>query len=889
MTEPLIAAPALVMADVISTSPPDTSALARRWRLGALLAAAHGARLSTRIVLTSLGMLLLLQTTGFGVIRASIERNARATLSEELAVGQRVWRRLLDQRAQKLALGASMLAADDAFRAAVVGHDTVPIGQALDKHSRRVGATTMALLDPALALRASGGNADAAMQATLRQLSQAMGSRNDAVAVVGQQGYQFAMVPIKTQAGHGTALVGWVVMGQAMDQSLIDDMHSLSGLQAALTVTPAAGQAMSTADAATLVITSLPVQAQPALSARANAATDGARRRLSGPIVFNQMKGSVNGEVDLAGQPYIAMSQRIDGDIGGAVHVMVLRALADATAPFAELQLLLALITAGGLVLFGLGSAWTARRVARPLQSLVDASERFASGDYAQALDHLGRADEIGELARALDHMRLNIGQQRAEIYRLAYWDRLTGLPNRLQFRDAVERAIAQAVIPGQRDSRQAGDAESAASPAAAPPALAVMMLDLDRFKHVNDVLGHAFGDRLLRAVTERLQSVAREGDTVARLGGDEFALLLPHSDAAQALGVARRIAANFEQALHLDDHIVDLSAGIGIASWPAQARDVDTLLSHAEAAMYMAKQHTAGAQVYDPSRVKDTDQTVSLLSELRHALEHDELRLYLQPKIDLRGASTLGAEALVRWQHPTRGLLAPAHFVPFAEQTGFIRQVTLWMFAEVARQQSVLHSIGIHKVSVNLSTRDLHDQDLPDKLDALLQQYGAQAKGLCLEITESAMMEDPKRAEATLNRLAERGYTLSIDDFGTGYSSLAYLKRLPVRELKIDRSFVMGMAKDKDKDDAMIVRSTIDLAHNLGLRVVAEGVENATVLAQLELLDCDEAQGYHIARPMPAADIRSWVAIWNAKRPGLNATVSSSWPGAGELMAASV
>ena len=884
MTELPIVAPAQAEAGIVGAPPVLTAAPARLGRLGVrlgqLVARAHGARLSTRIVFTSLGMLLLLQATGFGVIRASIERNARVTLSEELAVGERVWRRLLDQRAQKLAQGASMLAADDAFRAAVVGHDTARIGHALHKHSQRVGATTMALLDPALALRASGSNADAEMRGTLRQLSQAMGSHNDTVAVVGQQAYQFAMAPIKTQAGQGTTVVGWVVMGQAMDQSLVDDMHSLSGLQAALTVTPGGG-------AATLAITSLPVQAQPELVARANAEADGARRGPSGPIVFNQMKGAVNGQVDLAGQPYIAMSQRIDGDIGGAVHVMVLRALADAVAPFSELQLLLALITAGGLLLFGLGSAWTARRVARPLQSLVDASERLASGDYEQPLDHLGRADEIGELARALDHMRLNIGQQRAEIHRLAYWDRLTGLPNRLQFRDAVERAIARAEMSSPRALRQGTCADSPAGLAPAPPALAVLMLDLDRFKHVNDVLGHAFGDRLLRAVTERLHSVAREGDTVARLGGDEFALLLPQSDADQALGVARRIAASFEQALRLDDHMVDLSAGIGIASWPAQASDVDTLLSHAEAAMYAAKQHTAGAQVYDPGRVKNTDQTVSLLSELRHALEHNELRLYLQPKIDLRGASTLGAEALVRWQHPTRGLLPPAQFVPFAEQTGFIRQVTLWMFAEVARQQSVLQSIGIQKVSVNLSTRDLHDQDLPDKLDALLSQYGAQAKGLCLEITESAMMDDPKRAEATLNRLSERGYTLSIDDFGTGYSSLAYLKRLPMRELKIDRSFVMGMAKDTD--DAKIVRSTIDLAHNLGLRVVAEGVENAAVLAQLELLDCDEAQGYHIARPMPAADIRGWVVIWNAKRPGLNATVSASWPGAGDLTAVSV
>ncbi len=849
----------------------DTPALATpsrsRWsrlapRAARLLALVHGTRLSTRIVWTSLGMLMLLQAIGFGVIRANIEGHARASLRTELAAGDQAWQRLMQQRALRLAQAASLLAADDAFRAAVVGRDTAPISLALERHGQRIGAATLALLDPALGLRASAGLAGAEMQAVLRQLPQAMGSRNDAVGVVEQQAYQFAMVPVQNPAVQGTALLGWLVASQAMDQALVNEMHGLTGLHSALTVRPAA-------NTRTLAVSSLPMPSQHALARQAGDATSGA----------------IEGEIELQGQAYLATSQRMAGDVGGAVHLVVLRALADALAPFAELQWLLALTTAGGLVLFGVGSGWTARRVARPMQSLVDASERLASGDYGQAPDHLGRADEIGEVARALDHMRLNIGRQRSEIHRLAYWDRLTGLPNRLQFRGAVERAIAQATAAGQSALRQVAATASGPGSAPAPMPLAVLMLDLDRFKHVNDVLGHGFGDLLLRAVTERLQSVAREGDTVARMGSDEFALLLPCSDAAQALGVARRIAASFERALLLDGHMVDLSAGIGIASWPAHADDVDTLLSHAEAAMHLAKEHTAGAQVYDPVQDQNTAHTVSLLSELRHALEHDELRMYLQPKIDLRGAGTLGAEALVRWQHPSRGLVPPLEFVPFAEQTGFIRQVTLWIFTEVVRQQAMLQSLGIQKVSINLSTRDLQDPDLPDKLDALLTLYGAQASGLCLEITESAMMVDPKRAETTLNRLAERGYTLSIDDFGTGYSSLAYLKRLPVRELKIDRSFVMGMTKDNN--DAAIVRSTIDLAHNLGLRVVAEGVENAAVLAQLERLNCDEAQGYHIGKPMPAADIHSWVAIWNAKRPGQVAALSAGQPQTADWAAA--
>jgi EAL domain-containing protein (putative c-di-GMP-specific phosphodiesterase class I) len=301
----------------------------------------------------------------------------------------------------------------------------------------------------------------------------------------------------------------------------------------------------------------------------------------------------------------------------------------------------------------------------------------------------------------------------------------------------------------------------------------------------------------------------------------------------------------------------VDLSAGIGIAAWPEDAEDADTLLSRSEIAMYAAKRKLSGALRYDASIDSSSAQTLSLLTELRHAVEHNELKLYLQPKVPLHGQSGWAAEALVRWQHPQRGLVPPMQFIPFAEQTGFVRQLTLWMFEEVARFLAAAQLVGVLRVSVNLSTRDLLDPELSERLGAILQRYSVAASSFCLEITESAIMDDPQRAEAMLNRLSEQGFKLSIDDFGTGYSSLAYLKRLPVDELKIDKSFVMGM--EAGEDDAMIVRSTIDLAHNLGLTVVAEGVENAAILERLRALACDEAQGYHISRPVPAQEFLAW------------------------------
>ncbi len=355
-----------------------------------------------------------------------------------------------------------------------------------------------------------------------------------------------------------------------------------------------------------------------------------------------------------------------------------------------------------------------------------------------------------------------------------------------------------------------------------------------------------------------------RQGDVVARLSGDEFALLLPGSDAQDALLVAERVAEIFQHPLILDDHTVDLAAGFGVACWPTHAGDADTLISRAEVAMYTAKRKTSAALIYDPAIDAGSALTLSLLSELRRALENEELRLFLQPKIALSGprsGAMVGAEALVRWQHPTRGMVPPMQFIPFAEQTGFVRQLTLWMLEATAQQWPMLRSLGITRVSVNLSTRDLLDQELPAKLDRILQCHGMPACTLCLEITESAIMDEPQRAEATLNTLSSSGFKSSIDDFGTGYSSLAYLKRLPVDELKIDKSFVMAM--ESDEDDAKIVRSTIDLAHGLGLTVVAEGVETAAVLARLAQLDCDEAQGHHMVRPMPAAEMPAFAQRW--------------------------
>jgi len=525
------------------------------------------------------------------------------------------------------------------------------------------------------------------------------------------------------------------------------------------------------------------------------------------------------------------------------VRAIVLSSLDDVRATYLHMKHTLLALSVLGVVAFGVVGVITARHLTRPLRKLSSSAEKLKRGDYDSQVPS-GYDGEIGELAESFETMRQALQDRDGQIRRLATRDRLTDLPNRDRFRQDLRQALERA---GRKPT-------------------SVLMLDMDRFKHVNDQLGHRFGDGLLKAVAERLRNHAKghARAVLARLGGDEFGLLLPRTDTAEAHRLAQRILADFERPIQLDGHKVDLSAGIGIACAPEHGQDVDALLSRAELAMYAAKQRRAGAVIYQRELDPESGSSLTLLGELRQAVDQGELRLFLQPKVSLRSGKVVGAEALVRWEHPVRGVLPPRGFVPFAEQTGFVRLLTGWMLEEVTRTARQLADLGLDlKLSVNLSTRDLMDQALPERFEALIEQHGVAPDRLVLEITESAIMDDPRRAQMTLERLHGMGLRLSIDDFGTGYASLAYLKALPVDELKIDRSFVQDM--ERDGHDAKIVSSTIELAHSLGLTVVAEGVEDVAAWHHLANLGCDEVQGHLVARPMPADLFPGWASGWQA------------------------
>jgi diguanylate cyclase (GGDEF)-like protein len=428
-----------------------------------------------------------------------------------------------------------------------------------------------------------------------------------------------------------------------------------------------------------------------------------------------------------------------------------------------------------------------------------------------------------------------------------ALHDALTDLPNRTLFHDRVQQALTSA----RREHVPA----------------AVMIMDLDRFKEVNDTLGHASGDELLKQVGVRLSRTLRESDTVARLGGDEFGVLLPKVlDAEAAVAVARKLRTTLEEPFTIHGLALQMEASIGIALFPDHGTDVQSLLQRADVAMYVAKEHPAGCEVYTRERDDYSPDRLTLLTELRRAIDRGELVLHYQPKADLRTGDIHGVEALVRWNHPERGMIPPDEFIPAAQKTGVIGPLTMFVLDEALRQCRTWALQGMELcVAVNLTTRNLLDVHLPDTIGELLARWEVPARLLELEITESTILADPVRAMQILSRLDAMGIRLAIDDFGTGYSSLAYLKRLPVDELKIDKSFILGM--EDSENDAVIVRSTIDLGRNLGLRVVAEGVESGKAWSRLSQLGCNVAQGYYLSRPVPAAQLTDWLLERGAAR----------------------
>lgn len=774
-------------------------------------------KLRTRIVVFYAALLGVLQLLAFVLVNAANTTNAQQKIDAELQTGERIFARLIDQKFERLVESARVLAADFAFREAITTNDTQTVQSALANHSARIKADRMMLisLDGKVLADTLGaiGKGDPFAHPSLLEDARVNGT-SSSIELSGEHAYQLVVVPVLAPTP-----IARVVLGFVVDNSLAHDLKQITSLDVSFVKR----------EKSELSMLATTLDKSPAKTLLAEMTKKGDVARIGSGESEQQLK------IISLEQPTIHQES--------STHVIAVlqRSVSAATAVFDKLQNTLLALGIGSLLVSLVGSAFIARNITKPLDALADSAVRIQGGDYTTPIA-VNRKDEIGALAGGFDQMREGIAVREQEIMRLAYEDSLTGLPNRALFNKWLN------------DACRSGNTAT------------IIVMDVDRFKAVNDALGHGVGDHVLREVAQRLRAFTANEGTVARLGGDEFAILFSESSSANTLQTARRLYELFDEPIVYQDQPLDVRASMGIATFPEHGNDAGMLLRHADIAMYVAKRNKLGYAIYDPQHDSHRQEHLSMLSDLRRAVENDELQLYYQPKISVVNEEIGEVEALLRWQHPTRGFVSPNEFIPFAEQTGYIKVLTQWVLKEAIRQCGEWLQFGMPlRVSVNVSTRDLLDRDLITTISELLAAHQAPADLLCIEITESGVMDDPAAARKVMQQLHRLGVHLSIDDYGTGYSSLSYIAQLPVDELKIDRSFVSNLATDSVS--AAIVRSTIELGHNLGLKVVAEGVENVEAMNALKELNCDSVQGFFFSKPVSASKLESWLQEMAHKR----------------------
>ena len=769
-------------------------------------------RSSFQARVASVLILLLLVVIGalYFSVKAATGDAVRSQAKAQLDVGARVFERLLDVRGRRLADGVQLLAADFGFRDAVASGDSATMRSVLLNHGRRINASDMILLGMDGKVLAS--TLDAVPEGSIFRFDQALrdARRNrQAMLIVPLQGQPHLLVEAPVLA---PLPIARVVMGFSMDAAFAEELHSLSNLQVSFLAIDGQqpGELVSTQP--TLLRDSIVALMRADSGRRGVATTEHLEHSfLSQSLVLasddqGQVLALLQSPLDAAMQAFVPLDEKILG--------------------IALIALLASLI--GALLL--------ARGVSRPVQALALAAERIGQGDYHTPV-LLERSDELGRLAHAVNSMQSGIAEREHQLAHNVLHDRLTGLPNRALAMERLGSAIAL------------------------HRPVAVIYLGIDNLRAASETAGLDAVDQLLLGISRRLQAALRPGDTLAHLIADEFLLLLDGAGSDEAVGMADQLQQLLLRPQRINGHDLALDCRLGIAAYPADGESAHTLLERAAIAMKDAAQMPGRLQVYEQGRDLAHRRQITLIRDLRHAPNQGQLLLHYQPKLDIRQGHVRQAEALLRWQHPQFGMVSPAEFIPLAERTGSIQLLTQWVIEEGIRQLCEWNRRGLYlQLSLNISADDLLGDELAHRVSALLRRYNLPAEQLLFEITESAVMREPEKALKVLHLLRDCGISLSVDDFGTGYSSLAHLKRLPVQELKIDQSFVRNL--DETSEDAVIVRSTIEMSHNLGLKVVAEGVEYAHSLRLLERWQCDTAQGYLISRPLSADAFEAWVAL---------------------------
>ena len=766
-----------------------------------------------KLLLFLLGLVLGLEAISYIatrlVIQQAVEQNARA----ELRAGGELFTRLLQNNASQLALSVKVLTEDFGFKDAVASGDANTIRSALANHAGRIKAELGVLIDRDGRLISSDAALEQQAGAAFQQLRQRAQERGQAYDTVMIQGRAYQLVFFAVRAPQ---VIGYAGMGFGINSALSDELKRLTGLEVSFIQT-APGQVDYLAG--TLA---QPARAQLRQQLAASPAGDG---------VF------IYGDLMSLRVPVLGQQHQL--------QAVLQVPLSQVMAPFARLNIQLLLLALAFAFIAAIAALFLARSVTRPVQHLAAIAQRIAKGSYDTPVA-VKSQDELGDLARAFISMQAAIAEREQQVIYQAEHDPLTGLPNRQRILPELQRALA-----GLDEAR---------------PQLAALVVDIKNFAQVNDELSQQLGDDLLAEVARQLVKLLPQA-AVLRLGSDEFLLLLRLAAGEDGGVYGDKIHQLFKRPLLVSGTQIQIEVNLGSALYPQHAGDAESLLRRASLALNQGRAQGIRSCTYQAGWDEKHLRRLHISREFETALHAGQLSLYYQPKIKLQHPRQLGAEALVRWRHPQLGFIGPDEFIPVLESSGQITQLTRWVLAVAAAQLQQLLAAGIDmQLSVNLSALDLLADDLPEAIAEHLQDQQLAPARLCLEITESAIMRDGDKSLANLRRLQALGVMLSIDDFGTGYSSLSQLKKLPVSELKIDKSFILNL--DASADDQLIVRSTIDLGHTLGLSVTAEGVETPAIQARLQAYGCDTLQGYLYSKPLPAADFLPWVNQYLAGLP---------------------
>jgi diguanylate cyclase (GGDEF)-like protein len=784
----------------------------------------------TRLVLFFAALFAVVQAFSYFTVQTTVRESILDEARNQLSKAFEVFETSVQDTTKSVAEGSTILATDFGFRQAVATNDRPTIMSALNNLGERIKADRVILVGLENQIIGDTGTAsDAAATGNIVALGSTNATfafpeliaqaddegRAITIAVLDNQIYQTVAVPIRAPVTIATIVIG-IEIDNTYVRNLADKKFTVP-----LDITFARSQpdntwAINTSTLATDRATQLVT-----LLAGIDAKVTDAPRTLK-----------------LGGTDYVSLIAPLETPAGSPKIDAVIQYSLDASLlPFDALFLTLIALAVITLLLTLVGSFIIAGGVSKPIRLLDTAAKRIKSGDYTQPVA-LEQKDEFGRLSDTFNQMMAGIAEREAKIEFQSLHDPATNLPNRLAFERRLTKAIA--------------DAE------ASKTTLSVYLVQIGRFSEINNTLGHDTGEQMVAKIGDNLKRIIKHADVVARHSSSMFALLMPGAGSNQVDPIVERILQSFEEPITIGGSTVDVTAWIGEACYPDHGTTAKTLLQRADTAIYEAKKNAQHYAVYDAKLDPYKPERLSMMGELRTGLDRGEFRLYYQPKIDIATDKITAAEALIRWIHPTRGFMPPDSFIPLAEQTGNIQKLTSWALDTAISQVSIWATQGIDiKVAINLSARDLSNHNLPAEVAGLLKKYGAHIEQLILEITESAVMEDPKKSMEVLLALNSMGATLSIDDYGTGYSSMSYLKSLPVQEIKIDKSFVLKLSSNPG--DEILVRSTIDLGHNLGLKVTAEGVEDAASLEILKKFGCETGQGYHISKPIPAADFEKF------------------------------